>query len=62
MSKTPLPHDTRFETWVGGVTHDALLQSQRFAQTEAGKRSISVRLGDHLSYKILILTDLFLAT
>jgi hypothetical protein len=40
MSKTPLPHETKFETWLGSVTHDALVQSQQFASTEAGKKSI----------------------
>jgi hypothetical protein len=39
-SKTPLPHDTQFEDWVGNITHDALVQSQLFARTPQGISSI----------------------
>jgi len=39
-SKTPLPHDTQFENWLGNITHDALVQSQLFAKTPEGINSI----------------------
>lgn len=48
MSKTPLPHDTGLDSWVGNVTHDALVASRRFANTPEGIESI--RNGEFTRY------------
>lgn len=49
MSRTPLPpQDSNHEDWLINITHDALVQSQAFARTPAGVRSI--RSGEFTRY------------
>ena len=54
-SKTPLPHDTQFENWLGNITHDALVQSQLFAKTSEGINSIQT--GEFTRYWYVVLAN-----